>query len=612
MNKDIYIAYRRKQEPALARLACKNLEDDGYSVYLDVTAPPRGGYVQKEIEEKVQECTDFIIIVDSNTFKRDAEKSGIDYLRMELMNAYHKEKNIIPLLNGIEKINEEDLPSECSFLSKLKACVYNENYSDGSFKRLKGFLKSAPKSKKRAKNKQKQDQPTNEYTNEDVTEDTNEDVTDDYQRNKYTTGPSYESYGFEKQPLNWFGKKARKIREFFWYVAGADIDILRLCTSCYGTYAVIGTLICLTSTLALLTGGYAIYSITRDEWYAALATIFFAPVYAYLIFSIDRSFVVGDSLSMPKTPSGWFIMFGKVITRLFLALVIGLIISAPIELMVFHGQIDIEVAKNLENDAQELKQHIIEEENKINNEISDIKKDKQSYEEKAEARHQEAAKEQTRTSKKYPDGRGPEFIKIKNEETELRNSAKKCEDDIIEKQERLRILNQQKLQLEQKAATEFRGKNDFITRYKAFSKIIDKRIENGKNDSDKKNENGENDSDKKNENGEHNSMWYVAWAIRILFIMFEIAPIISKLLLSLSEANQYEKLIKEIEDEKNKNYKNAMIGIFDRMFGDDFKKYSKGKFEPLSGFMEEEYRKSQLVYKREDDLNHFSRDYGYN
>ena len=604
MNKDIYIAYRRKQEPALARLACKNLEDDGYSVYLDVTAPPRGGYVQKEIEEKVQECTDFIIIVDSNTFKRDAEKSGIDYLRMELMNAYHKEKNIIPLLNGIEKINEEDLPSECSFLSKLKACVYNENYSDGSFKRLKGFLKSAPKSKKRAKNKQKQDQPTNEYTNEDVTEDTNEDVTDDYQRNKYTTGPSYESYGFEKQPLNWFGKKARKIREFFWYVAGADIDILRLCTSCYGTYAVIGTLICLTSTLALLTGGYAIYSITRDEWYAALATIFFAPVYAYLIFSIDRSFVVGDSLSMPQTPSGWFIMFGKVITRLFLALVIGLIISAPIELMVFHGQIDIEVAKNLENDVKEIGKNVSENEQKINKQLDTLYNRLQDYKNNADATFAASEEERKIKSRKYPDGRGPHYCDLKDKADEAKleyeDFLKSYANDTARLKADLRSIDSTKAKQNQQA-TEIRDKNDFITRYKAFSKIIDKRIENGKND-----------SDKKNENGEHNSMWYVAWAIRILFIMFEIAPIISKLLLSLSEANQYEKLIKEIEDEKNKNYKNAMIGIYDRMFGDDFKKYSKGKFEPLSGFMEEEYRKAQLVYKREDDLNHFSRDYGYN
>ncbi|MEM7294452.1 MAG: DUF4407 domain-containing protein, partial [Pseudomonadota bacterium] len=141
--------------------------------------------------------------------------------------------------------------------------------------------------------------------------------------------------------------KYSPVQYFFWMIAGSEISVLKNCPTDYNRHASIGFTIFMTCMFAGFAGYLAGYSIGGNNEIAGIA---FGTIWAFLIFSIDRSMVV----SLKKNPTARRqSVFKFLIPRALLAGLIAFIISIPLETKVFEEEITIQMQKDklLEKEA---------------------------------------------------------------------------------------------------------------------------------------------------------------------------------------------------------------------------------------------------------------------
>ncbi|RAI90234.1 DUF4407 domain-containing protein [Algoriphagus yeomjeoni] len=122
-----------------------------------------------------------------------------------------------------------------------------------------------------------------------------------------------------------------RITRFFWFCSGANFSILKRSPTESNKYIGIGATVFFTGILAALAAGYALFTVFQSIWPA----IFFGLLWGLMIFNLDR-FIVS---SMRKKESGWS-EWKLAIPRLFLAILLALVISKPLELKMFEREID--------------------------------------------------------------------------------------------------------------------------------------------------------------------------------------------------------------------------------------------------------------------------------
>jgi len=144
---DIFISYRRDGGFATANHIYRLLTQDGYSVSFDVDTIREGDF-NVNLLNRIEQCTDFLLIVDKHCFDRTLEKttnSKQDWLRIELAHALKLNKNIVPiLLTGVKEF-PQNLPSDINDVATKNGPEYNQSYFEEFYKKLKLFLHSKPK-----------------------------------------------------------------------------------------------------------------------------------------------------------------------------------------------------------------------------------------------------------------------------------------------------------------------------------------------------------------------------------------------------------------------------------------------------------------------------------
>ena len=145
---DIFISYRREGGYDTAKHLFDLLTRDGYRVSFDIDTL-RNGDFDKTLLLRIDQCRDFIIIVDKNCFERTMDSSfnpKHDWLRQELSYALKKQKNIIPIfLRGINSF-PSGLPNDLQGVAQKNGPLYNRYYFNDFYRRLKtDFLTSKPK-----------------------------------------------------------------------------------------------------------------------------------------------------------------------------------------------------------------------------------------------------------------------------------------------------------------------------------------------------------------------------------------------------------------------------------------------------------------------------------
>lgn len=151
-NYDIFISYRREGGYDTAKHLNDLLVRDGYKVSFDIDTL-RSGDFDTQLLERIDQCKDFILIVDQHCFDRTLDSNfdpKKDWLRCELAYALKKHSNIVPVfLTGVKGF-PGGLPSDVASVTKRNGPEYNRYYFNDFYEKLKtSFLTSKPKGKTR-------------------------------------------------------------------------------------------------------------------------------------------------------------------------------------------------------------------------------------------------------------------------------------------------------------------------------------------------------------------------------------------------------------------------------------------------------------------------------
>ncbi|HWW43413.1 DUF4407 domain-containing protein [Pedobacter sp.] len=124
------------------------------------------------------------------------------------------------------------------------------------------------------------------------------------------------------------------ISRFFWFCSGIHIGTLEKHPTEHNKYIGIGATIFFTGLFAALSGGYAMYFVFKGDTAAVLFALFFGLLWGLAIFNMDRYIVS----SIDKNASSAKQML-QATPRILLAIMIGMVISRPLELKIFDKEI---------------------------------------------------------------------------------------------------------------------------------------------------------------------------------------------------------------------------------------------------------------------------------
>ncbi len=125
-----------------------------------------------------------------------------------------------------------------------------------------------------------------------------------------------------------------KITRFFWFCSGAHVDILKKYPVEHNKYVGIGATIFFTALFAALSGGYAMYFVFNGDAFAVGFAILFGLLWGTAIFNMDRYIV--SSINKEGSTNQQILQASP---RILLAIMIGIVISRPLELKIFDKEI---------------------------------------------------------------------------------------------------------------------------------------------------------------------------------------------------------------------------------------------------------------------------------
>ena len=138
MKYDIFISYRREGGYDTAKHLNDLLVRDGYKVSFDIDTL-RNGDFDTQLLERIDQCKDFILIIDQHAFDRTLDPNfnpKNDWMRCELAYALKKDKNIIPVfLSGVTSF-PANLPEDIVGVTKKNGPEYNRYYFNDFYKIL--------------------------------------------------------------------------------------------------------------------------------------------------------------------------------------------------------------------------------------------------------------------------------------------------------------------------------------------------------------------------------------------------------------------------------------------------------------------------------------------
>jgi len=126
----------------------------------------------------------------------------------------------------------------------------------------------------------------------------------------------------------------QKINHFFWFCSGAHIPALLKSPTERNKYVGIGATIFFTGLFAAISGAYGLYFVFSGNPFAVFAAVLFGIIWGLAIFNMDRYIVS----TIGKQGSGGK-QFLQATPRLVLAILIGIVISRPLELKIFDKEI---------------------------------------------------------------------------------------------------------------------------------------------------------------------------------------------------------------------------------------------------------------------------------
>lgn len=125
-----------------------------------------------------------------------------------------------------------------------------------------------------------------------------------------------------------------RLTRFFWFCSGAHVPTLKKYPIEHNKYVGIGATIFFTALFASLSGGYAMYFVFSGNDFAVIFAILFGLLWGTAIFNMDR-YIVGSINKQGSTNQ----QILQASPRILLAIMIGVVISRPLELKIFDKEI---------------------------------------------------------------------------------------------------------------------------------------------------------------------------------------------------------------------------------------------------------------------------------
>lgn len=309
-------------------------------------------------------------------------------------------------------------------------------------------------------------------------------------------------------------KRSNIFNEFFWICSGANRHILRQCPTEYSKYFGIGGTIFFTAAMAMLSGGYAFYTIFNSTLWAVLFGVF----WGLLIFNLDR-FIVNTMYSDGKYTISWGELAAGT-PRLIIAIFLGIVISTPLEMKIFEDRIESQIIKDNARRTEETRAVAQSDDDKqkdVKEEYEKLRGERNALVADLREADKDLKKEAEGTALSGTAGHGP----IYNDKEKLAKQCQKALDDwdalnesrYKSLQNQLNHFEMQNKQFDEDIAKGLENKG-FCVRYEAFSNI------------------------KK----EVPAMRIVSIFIMLLFIIIEVTPTFFKMMIA---SGPYDELLNE-------------------------------------------------------------------
>jgi hypothetical protein len=387
-----------------------------------------------------------------------------------------------------------------------------------------------------------------------------------------------------------------RINRFFWWCAGANIEVLQKCPSDHAKYFGVGGTIVFTALMASFAGGYAFFTAFKS----VLPSIFFGAFWGLLIFNLDRYIVstIGKGDGTQKiTVEEWKLAA----PRLLMAILLGFVISTPLELKIFETEIKTVVERLKIDKAEELKNRdttfvsnlntLKERRTFIDNDINKLTYDKTSLSENAGKFFENSIAEQKLDLKnkqsllevlqRKVNSSYSFYVQAKNDS--LSNSIidkrlgvlranqserNKVRDEVKLIQDKIEDLNNNK----GNAIIDEKNRiNDLLASKQQEKVALNEQIDSKQKTLDKKNIGYENKTE--NYDGfaahleamsiltsEKSAVFWAKWLITLLFIFIEVAPVLFKL---MAESGPYDDMMDSLKHESFVNEQHKISDIND-------------------------------------------------
>jgi len=319
------------------------------------------------------------------------------------------------------------------------------------------------------------------------------------------------------------------LTQFFWFCSGVHVDTLKRYPTEHNKYVGIGATIFFTALFAALSGGYAMYFVFAGSPAAVIFAILFGMIWGLAIFNMDRYIVASISKSGSTNQQ-----ILQATPRILLAIMIGIVISRPLELKIF----DKEIRQQLKTSYLNGQRSRIDTLNKTFDlkytaelqKTSDLKREKDSLEKDINRSryilNQEVFGDKTNQTSGI---------------TGFGTYAKQKESIVVQKEQRLEIVRK-----------ELSAMDSFFTGRKVMDGLADQRMFSGKQLDSLANVAGFADRNRAlgqltfQEDGTRDLDNYLAISfIGFLFILFECLPVFVKL---MSNKGPYDIALQNIDD----------------------------------------------------------------
>lgn len=285
----------------------------------------------------------------------------------------------------------------------------------------------------------------------------------------------------------------RSPTDLFLWLSATDRNLLRQApASDRHTQVLLGMVVLATGILAAVTGGFAVY-MTFEHW---VPSVFAGVVYGSLILTIDRFIMSATSR-------------GMALIRLPLAAVIGLVIAVPLEMRLFEDRLEQKLQRDTQAYNAELMERLKEEQglpllreriDSLHTYRAEVLKEAR---EAREAQQEEivgaSGKGRTGVS-----GKGPAYRNAVKREADAKARTDRLNDRLGHLQKQYDRRREQVMQTFELQAEESAG--GLLARFEALGEL----------------------------GSQSPAIWEMAWGLRMLIILIEIAPALFKLLRPVS------------------------------------------------------------------------------